>query len=57
MDGLLTREEVDQAMSMAAVGARAVHQLQADALRRVYERADEGRRVPLELQPGEVRSH
>ncbi len=55
MDGELTRDEIDQAMTMAKVGAQKVHQLQVDALRRVYERAPENRRVPLELQPGEIR--
>ncbi|VVB56722.1 Exosome complex component Rrp41 [uncultured archaeon] len=55
MDGQLTRDEIDQAMSMAKIGAQKVHQLQVDALRRVYDGASDKRRVPLELQPGEVR--
>jgi len=56
MDGLLTREEIEQAMQMASEGAKVVHELQAGALRRVYERTGETMSVPLYLKPGELRS-
>jgi exosome complex component RRP41 len=54
MDGLLSREEIDQAMTMGAAASKKVHALQTAALRRVYERGGEVS-VPLYLKPGEVR--
>jgi exosome complex component RRP41 len=54
MDGLLTGDEVEQAIKMAKEGAKKVHMLQVDALKRVYERTDDERRLPLELNPGEL---
>ena len=55
MDGQLTRDEIEMSMNMAAEGCKVVHQLQADALKRVYERSDEVKSVPLGLVPGQLR--
>ena len=55
MDGQLTRDEVDHAMTMGRAAAQKVHALQTDALRRVYTRTGEVA-LPLYLKPGEVRS-
>lgn len=41
MDGLLTREEVIQVLEMAERGCDSVHQVQANALRRFYEKGEE----------------
>jgi exosome complex component RRP41 len=40
MDGLLTKEEVVQMLDMAEAACGKVHEIQADALRRFYERED-----------------
>jgi len=37
MDGLLTREETDKGIEMALEASKKIHELQADALRKVYE--------------------
>ncbi len=54
MDGQLTREELDQAMTMGMAASKKVHAIQTAALRRVYERGGEVS-VPLYLTPGEIR--
>ncbi len=54
MDGQLTPQEVDQAMTMGREASKKVHAIQTAALRRVYERAGEVS-VPLYLTPGEIR--
>ncbi|MFH0884289.1 MAG: exosome complex exonuclease Rrp41 [Candidatus Micrarchaeota archaeon] len=41
MDGLLTREEVIKMLEMAERGCDKVHEVQADALKRFYEKGDE----------------
>jgi len=41
MDGLLTRDEVIQMLEMAERGCDKVHEVQADALKRFYEKGEE----------------
>ncbi|MDE1798019.1 MAG: exosome complex exonuclease Rrp41 [Candidatus Micrarchaeota archaeon] len=52
MDGLLTRDEVDRGMELGRAAAAKVHQLQVDALARVYAKPHPPK-VPLALVPGE----
>jgi exosome complex component RRP41 len=41
MDGLLTRDEVLQMLEMAERGCDSVHEVQANALKRFYEKGEE----------------
>ncbi len=52
MDGLLSRDEIAQGMDMARHAAARVHELQMDALRRVYDKPHPVQ-VPIGLVPGQ----
>jgi exosome complex component RRP41 len=53
MDGLLTRDEVSKGIDMARTAAAKVHQLQTDALRRVYDKPHHVQ-LPIGLTPGQI---
>jgi exosome complex component RRP41 len=43
MDGLLTKDEISKMIDMSLVGEEKLHELQADALRRFYEKPSAGK--------------
>jgi exosome complex component RRP41 len=53
MDGMLTREEVEEGMRMAADASKLIHDLQVEALKQGFEK-NGVKRLPLGIEPQKV---
>lgn len=53
MDGLLTKDEVEVGLKMAADASKKIHKLQVDALKEGFEKTDD-KKLPLSIQPQKV---